>query len=168
MTEGGASHELDLEVPAALDGERVDRALSLLAGVTRRVAADAVASGSVRIGDAVVRTRSTLLTEGDRLRAVVTVPEVAGPQADPSVQFEVVYADDDLVVVDKPAGLVVHHGAGQHGGTLVDGLLAQFPELAGLADAGLGESTRPGIVTGSTRGRRDCWWSPAHRGVSSR
>jgi len=49
-------------------------------------------------------------------------------------------------VVDKPAGLVVHHGAGHGGGTLVDGLLARFPELADLAAAGTGDAARPGIV----------------------
>ena len=50
------------------------------------------------------------------------------------------------MVVDKPAGLVVHHGAGHHGGTLVDGLLARFPDLVDLADAGGGDPGRPGIV----------------------
>jgi len=62
------------------------------------------------------------------------------------VAFTVVHAEDDFVVVDKPAGLVVHHGAGHRGATLVDGLLARFPDLAGLAERGVGERDRPGIV----------------------
>ena len=53
----------------------------------------------------------------------------------------VVYADDDVIVVDKPAGLVVHPGAGNPTGTLVNGLLHRFPEIAGV-----GEPNRPGIV----------------------
>ena len=53
----------------------------------------------------------------------------------------VVYEDADLVVVDKPAGLVVHPGAGREGGTLVNGLLARYPEIAGV-----GQPDRPGIV----------------------
>jgi 23S rRNA pseudouridine1911/1915/1917 synthase len=54
----------------------------------------------------------------------------------------VVYADDDVIVVDKPAGLVVHPGAGHERGTLVNGLLAEFPDLAGDRVA----PDRPGIV----------------------
>jgi 23S rRNA pseudouridine1911/1915/1917 synthase len=61
--------------------------------------------------------------------------------ADDSVEFEVVYDDDDVIVIDKPPGLVVHPGAGNAEGTLVHGLLAHYPEIAGV-----GESDRPGIV----------------------
>jgi 23S rRNA pseudouridine1911/1915/1917 synthase len=66
-----------------------------------------------------------------------------GVGADPSVDVRVVYADDDIVVVDKPPGLVVHPGAGHRTGTLVQGLVARFPDLA---DAGAGDADRPGIV----------------------
>ena len=55
--------------------------------------------------------------------------------------FGIVHVDDDVIVIDKPAGLVVHPGAGNATGTLVNGLLAQFPEIAGV-----GEEIRPGIV----------------------
>lgn len=137
---------LDVLVPASLDGQRVDRVLSLLCNVPRRVAAQAVADGSVRIDGRPVRTRSTTLRSGQRLEATVAVPAADVAVADPTVAFEVVYADDDLLVVDKPAGLVVHHGAGHAGGTLVDGLLARFPDLADLARAGVGDPARPGIV----------------------
>ena len=66
---------------------------------------------------------------------------------DPSVAFAVVHEDADLVVVDKPAGLVVHHGAGHHGGTLVDGLSGRAsPICVALAEAGGGDPDRPGIV----------------------
>ena len=61
--------------------------------------------------------------------------------ADASIEFPVVYEDDHIIVVDKPAGLVVHPGAGNPTGTLVNGLLARYPELAGV-----GEADRPGIV----------------------
>jgi 23S rRNA pseudouridine1911/1915/1917 synthase len=62
-------------------------------------------------------------------------------QPDPAVVVPVVYADDDVVVVDKPAGLVVHPGAGHAAGTMVNGLLAAFPDLADV-----GDPARPGIV----------------------
>ncbi len=65
----------------------------------------------------------------------------AAPLGDPEVRVDVRYADDDVIVVAKPAGLVVHPGAGHAGGTLVNGLLARYPEIAGL-----GDEMRPGIV----------------------
>lgn len=137
---------LDLEVPASLDGMRVDRALSLLGGVPRRVAAEAVAESRVQVDGAPVAARSTPLRSGQRLQAALPPAVEDRPRPDDTVDFTVVYADDDLVVVDKPAGLVVHHGAGRGGGTLVDGLVARFPELTRLADAGVGDPARPGIV----------------------
>jgi 23S rRNA pseudouridine1911/1915/1917 synthase len=60
---------------------------------------------------------------------------------DPTVDVAVAYEDPDLLVVDKPAGLVVHPGAGQHAGTLVHGLLARYPEIRAV-----GQPDRPGIV----------------------
>jgi 23S rRNA pseudouridine1911/1915/1917 synthase len=69
------------------------------------------------------------------------LPTVALPAADPTVAFTVVYDDEHVIVVDKPAGLVVHPGAGKPDGTLVNGLLARYPELAEV-----GEAHRPGIV----------------------
>jgi len=65
----------------------------------------------------------------------------AGPAPDPDVGVPVVYADADVIVVDKPSGLVVHPGAGHDGGTLVNGLVAVFPELRGVGDL-----HRPGVV----------------------
>ena len=67
-------------------------------------------------------------------------PGGGGPVADPSSRCWV-HDDQDVIVVDKPAGLVVHPGAGQSRATLVNGLLARYPELAEVGDAG-----RPGIV----------------------
>jgi 23S rRNA pseudouridine1911/1915/1917 synthase len=138
--------QLDVEVPAALDGQRVDRALSMLTGVSRRVAAEAVVSGRVVVDGEVVQARSTALRAGQRLGALLGEEPVSGPRPDAQVTFTVLHADRDLIVVDKPAGLVVHHGAGHRAGTLVDGLLARFPDLAELAGAGVGDPQRPGIV----------------------
>lgn len=133
-------------VPSALDGERVDRAVAILTGLTRSEVAALVAGGGVKIGGRPVSSRSRRVVEGDELE--ITVPDDAGavalgPEADSSVDVAVVHADDDLVVVDKPAGLVVHAGAGHRTGTLVHGLLALFPDLASI---GVGEPARPGIV----------------------
>jgi 23S rRNA pseudouridine1911/1915/1917 synthase len=130
-------------VPAALAGERVDRAVSLLTGLARGEVSDLVADGAVRLGGRAVRTRSTRVAEGDELE--VDVPDAAARKppvgADPSVTVPVVHADEEVIVVDKPQELVVHPGAGNAEGTLAAGLLARFPELAGV-----GEEERPGIV----------------------
>lgn len=129
-------------VPAALAGERLDRAVALLGDLTRTVASDLVRDGQVRVDGAVRTRRSERLAEDQVVEFVVPDrdPEpTLAPEAD--VTIPVVYADDDLVVVDKPAGLVVHPGAGNDTGTLVHGLLAGFPELAAV-----GEEHRPGIV----------------------
>ena len=133
-------------VPAPLAGERVDRAVALLTGLPRRAVAELVGEGRISVDGLVVDTRSRALAVGQTLRVEVAPPADQGPRADAAVDFDVVYEDPFLVVVGKPAGLVVHHGAGHTGGTLVDGLLARFPELGRLAAAGAGEADRPGIV----------------------
>jgi len=76
----------------------------------------------------------------------------AAPAGDAEVSFEVVFADDDVVVVDKPAGLVVHPGPGHRTGTLVHGLVARFPDIASLPGAVGSDPERPGIVHRLDRG----------------
>ncbi len=144
---------ISVTVPASLDGVRVDRAVALLADVSRAAVDDLVADGRVAVDGRVVTSRSTKLVEGQTLdvdRPDVVV--VAGPEGDPSVEFVVVHADDDVVVVDKPAGLVVHPGAGHSSGTLVHGLIARFPDVAGLPGLVGSEPDRPGIVHRLDRG----------------
>jgi 23S rRNA pseudouridine1911/1915/1917 synthase len=129
-----------LVVPETLAGERVDRAVALLTGWTRSEVQELVESGAVLVDGARV-PKSRKLEVGSVIE-VLAEPEVAGlPEADPSVEVVVRYEDDDLVVVAKPAGLVVHPGAGHPDGTLVNGLLARYPEIAGV-----GDPARPGIV----------------------
>jgi len=140
-------------VPASLDGVRVDRAVAMLADVSRAAVDGLVASGRVALDGRVVTSRSAKLVEGQTL-AVDRPDEVveAGPESDPGVEFTVVHADDQVVVVDKPAGLVVHPGAGHRSGTLVNGLVARFPDLAALPGLVGSEPDRPGIVHRLDRG----------------
>ncbi|MEA2717116.1 MAG: rRNA synthase [Actinomycetota bacterium] len=129
-------------IPGALDGERLDRVVSLLCDLTRREAAALVAAGGVRVGGHPVTNRSSRVAQGDDLdidRPPPTVPFKPWPQDD--VEVPVVHVDEHVIVVDKPAGLVVHPGAGQKAGTLVNGLLATYPEIATV-----GAQERPGIV----------------------
>ncbi len=145
--------ELSLVVPESLDGVRVDRAVALLADLSRSSVNELVEGGRVTVDGRVVRSRSTTLRLGQELR-VDRIEERApsAPVGDPTVVFTVVDADPDVIVVDKPAGLVVHPGAGHRSGTLVHGLLAQFPELASVADAVGADPDRPGIVHRLDRG----------------
>jgi 23S rRNA pseudouridine1911/1915/1917 synthase len=130
------------EVPGALAGERLDRVVSMVAGISRADASAKLAAGEVLLSGRVVTTRTTRVAEGDVVELDVAEPDpTGGLEADPAVAVPVVHEDADLVVVDKPAGLVVHPGAGQRTGTLVGGLLARYPEIAGV-----GDPARPGIV----------------------
>ena len=144
---------LTVTVPASLDGVRVDRAVALLADLSRSSVNTLVAEGRVQVDGRTVRSRSTALRLGQELQVDrMEAHPPTGPEADPSVMFTVVHADADVIVVDKPAGLVVHPGAGHRSGTLVHGLLADFPDLASLPDAVGADRDRPGIVHRLDRG----------------
>ncbi|HEX3946335.1 MAG TPA: RluA family pseudouridine synthase [Acidimicrobiales bacterium] len=158
-------------VPALLDGVRVDRAVALLAEVSRSRAAELVGEGRVSVDGRPVVTRSTPLAAGTTLTVDLPAVDDQGPVAEPEVAFAVVHQDDQLVVIDKPAGLVVHPGAGHASGTLVGGLLARFPDLAELGTAGVCDPERPGIVHRLDRGTSGLLvvarTEPAYRSLAS-
>jgi 23S rRNA pseudouridine1911/1915/1917 synthase len=141
---------LSISVPAALDGVRVDRAVSLLTGRSRSEVAALVAEGRVLVDGAPERRRSAPLRAGSLLVVPPAPPVTIGVHPDPDVAFGVVLADEDVIVVDKPWDLVVHPGAARREGTLVAGILARFPEVGELG--ALGEPDRPGIVHRLDRG----------------
>src|SRR5579884_2354149 len=120
-------------VPASAAGSRLDKFLAELLG-SRAAAERAIAAGA--LVDGVARPKSHRLEGGEE----VTLPaeEEAAAGADEAVpDVRIAYEDPHLLVVDKPAGLVVHHGAGHARGTLVDVLAGR---IAG------GEADRPGVV----------------------
>jgi 23S rRNA pseudouridine1911/1915/1917 synthase len=129
-------------IPSLLAGERIDRVIAMLTGRPRAEIAELVASGAVRVGGQPVTTRSRRMHEGEVLEVDLPAALPSGLEGDAGVVAPIVFADDTVVVVDKPPGLVVHPGAGNRTGTLVQGLLVQFPQLA----AGPGDPQRPGIV----------------------
>ncbi|MEC8998850.1 MAG: RluA family pseudouridine synthase [Actinomycetota bacterium] len=129
-------------VPAVLVGERIDRVVALLADVSRSRAGDSIDRGLVSLNGVVVGLRSRRVAGGEELVVVDLGREATHvPEPDPSVAIDFLHEDDQVLVVDKPAGLVVHPGAGNLEGTLVNGLLARYPDLAGV-----GSAARPGIV----------------------
>jgi 23S rRNA pseudouridine1911/1915/1917 synthase len=133
-------------VPELLSGVRIDRGVSMAANVSRAAAARLIEEGRVLVDGEPVRLGRGTLRAGATLTVRLPPEERAGVAAEPSVRFEVVHADEAVAVVNKPAGLVVHPGAGHGEGTLVGGLLAQFPDLAELVRAGVCAPDRPGIV----------------------
>lgn len=129
-------------VPPAMAGERIDRFVSLVLDVSRSVATAVVADHGVVVDGSPATSGKARLTEGQTVTIDPSkVPVVEPPGPDESVVFAVIHDDADIIVIDKPAGLVVHPGAGNAEGTLVNGLLAKYPEIATV-----GEQFRPGIV----------------------
>ena len=132
-------HE-ELAVPAALAGERVDRAVALLTGWSRSEVQALIAAEAVLVDGAPV-AKSRKLEEGEVVEVLAEPPSPGLPAPDPSIEVTARHEDEAVVVIAKPAGLVVHPGAGHADGTLVHGLLARYPELADV-----GDPNRPGIV----------------------
>jgi len=126
-------------VPPALAGERVDRAVALVTGWSRADVQALLERDAVLVDGRAV-PKSYRLAAGDVVE-VVDAPTADAPPAPEPVPLAVVFEDADVIVVDKPAGLVVHPGAGNPHGTLVNGLLAHAPEIAAV-----GDPMRPGIV----------------------
>ncbi len=142
-----------VEIPMSLDGVRVDKAVALVADLSRSAVNALIEEGRIRVDGVTVRSRSTALACGQELQIDRSpVQPLRPPEPDPSVAYEVVHEDTELIVVDKPAGLVVHPGAGHRTGTLVNGLLHRYPDLGSLPDAVGTDIDRPGIVHRLDRG----------------
>ncbi len=125
-----------LAVPADFAGRRVDQtAAALLPEFSRSRLRAWIEGGALTVDGLKVRPRM-LLKGGERidLMAELAAAVAVGPEPIP---LTVIYADDAVLVVDKPAGLVVHPGAGNRSGTLQNALLHRYPELAVLPRAGL-------------------------------
>ena len=123
-------------------GERLDRIVAMVTGVSRAEVADLVADGAVRVDGVVASSRSVRLAEGRRgdRRRPIAPSRPAGARARRRA-FPVVHEDDDVIVVDKPAGLVVHPGAGH---ARARWCTACWPGTRRWP--GSGDPDRPGIV----------------------
>ncbi|MEP6810637.1 MAG: RluA family pseudouridine synthase [Chthoniobacterales bacterium] len=131
---------IECEVTPERAGLRLDRFLALeLPEFSRSRLQALITDGCVKLNGAQPRTRELVKT-GDRVELEVPALEKieAGPEA---IAFPILFEDEDLIVLDKPAGLVVHPGAGNLDGTLVNALLHHCATLSGI-----GGKERPGIV----------------------
>lgn len=135
----GGEHTIEGELISA--GERLDKALSLISGLSRERIKALLSEGRVRIDGQVITQPSHKSTAGARF--AVTIPATAPAAAEPqAIPLNIVFEDDDLIVIDKPAGLVVHPAAGNLDGTLVNALLHHCRGQL----SGIGGVARPGVV----------------------
>lgn len=121
-------------------GERLDVLSAEAADVTRSRAGALIRDGRVRVNGQVQTKAGFRLRAGDRIE--LALPEAAPARVEAQdIPIEVLYQDDDLAVVYKPSGMVVHPAAGNPDGTLVNALLRKLDHLSGV-----GGEIRPGIV----------------------
>lgn len=126
-------------IEQGLAGERLDVIVARLAGLSRARAQKLLEEGLVAVSG-VRRKANYRPLAGERLE--MEIPELKAPELHPeAIPLEILYEDDDLLVLNKPQGLVVHPAAGHSSGTLVNALLHHCPVLSGV-----GGFARPGIV----------------------
>lgn len=138
----------DFEVPASDAGERLDKlVLAALPDLTRAQVQALIKEGRVTVDDRPIKA-GVKLRGGEQIRVALPSDETAGEAdaiAPEAIDLKILYEDDDLVVLEKPAGLTVHPGVGNENGTLANALLARYPELAEMQGAPEAEG-RMGIV----------------------
>ncbi|HEY7299516.1 MAG TPA: RluA family pseudouridine synthase [Xanthobacteraceae bacterium] len=123
-------------------GERLDRVLaSRFADLSRSRLKALILAGAVSIGARTIRDPNHRVNAGDALTIEIPAPQPAAPAGE-DIPLTVLFEDDELIVIDKPKGLVVHPAAGNRSGTLVNALIAH----CGASLSGIGGVLRPGIV----------------------
>jgi len=125
--------------PVGSEPARLDMIVGALQGLTRSMAQRLIEAGWVTVNGTSQKS-SLKLRGGEHITVTLPPPTAEGPEAE-SIPLEILYEDHDVVVVNKPAGMVVHPGAGNISGTLVNALLAHCRDLSGI-----GGELRPGIV----------------------
>ena len=143
--QGSSRHHagrLEVTVTGNEGSARLDRVLAThLADMSRSRLKALILDGAVMIGSAAIRDPAYHVAFGDTI--IIDVPEAAEPApAGEQIALNIVHEDDDIIVIDKPAGLVVHPAAGHATGTLVNALIAH----CGTSLSGIGGVRRPGIV----------------------
>jgi 23S rRNA pseudouridine1911/1915/1917 synthase len=128
-------------VPAGQRPGRVDRYAADLTGLSRSFVQRLISEGRVTADGRPLRA-NTIVDPGTSLRVEVPPPVEAGPQPDNTIDVPVVYEDEDILIIDKPSGLVVHPAPGHQDGTLVNALLGHHGDSFG----GIAGVRRPGIV----------------------
>ncbi len=135
---------IDIVIPETAAGERLDRAIAnLRPDLSRSRAKALIAEGKLRAAetDATISEPALRVKPGQHFRLYLDPPVAAIPKAQ-AIALDIVFEDADLIVIDKPAGLVVHPAPGNPDRTLVNALIAH----CGASLSGIGGVARPGIV----------------------
>jgi len=133
-----ANLKIALNVPADCSGLRLDQILArLLAQHSRSRLQGWIREGRVVVGGMTVLEPRHKLSAGESIELAEAPDPLAESSNSENIPLPVVYEDDSLLVLDKPAGLVVHPGSGNWTGTLLNGLLYHAPQLAGVPRAGI-------------------------------
>lgn len=129
--------DINLTVPAKAKGERLDKWLATqLADYSRSRLQQWIAEGAVLV-DGLAQSANFKL-KGSEMLHISTSWQPAGPwEGEAGIDLDVHYEDDDLLIVNKPAGLITHPGTGNRHGTLANALLYRYPKLAGITRAGI-------------------------------
>lgn len=128
--------KINHEVPFEYAGQRLDQVVAALCpDFSRSQLQKWIKAGSVLVDGAVLKPKERL--EGGELLEIQATYSVQTPFEPEAIKLNIVYEDDDILVINKPAGLVVHPAAGNWSGTLVNGLLSHCPELEQLPRAGI-------------------------------
>ena len=139
------ARRLEFNIPPEVAGTRLDRCLSrLIPDSSRAYLQKLIKSGAVRCGSELCTVPRQPVSGGMRIE--IDMPEAEDPDVLPTAEpfaFDILYEDEWMLVIDKPAGVVVHPAAGNSDGTIVNALLGRYPEWNELF-AGVG--VRPGIV----------------------
>jgi len=131
--------KIEFIFPVDSEPARLDLVVGVMDGLTRSMARRLIEAGQVTV-DGTKEKPSLKLRGGEKVVVTIPPPVPAEPAAE-TIPLEILYEDIDLVVVNKPAGMVVHPGAGNASGTLVNALLGHCHDLSGI-----GGELRPGIV----------------------
>ncbi len=137
-----SSQRFEIAAGAEDKGARLDRFLAdRIAELSRTRLKALILEGAVEVSGRTVRDPEYRVNAGDEIAVGVPEAEPAKPAGE-KIPLDIVYEDKDVVVIDKPAGLVVHPAAGNRSGTLVNALIAH----CGVSLSGIGGEKRPGIV----------------------
>jgi 23S rRNA pseudouridine1911/1915/1917 synthase len=131
----------EVGITAAESGDRIDRVLAARTGLSRSRVKSLILDGAVKIGVRTIHDAAMRVNFGETVTVAVPPPEDPEPLAE-RIPLDIVYEDDEIIVIDKPPGLVVHPAAGHAAGTLVNALIAH----CGASLSGIGGVKRPGIV----------------------
>ena len=145
---GKSTQKLELQVTEKIEpqpngtiSDRLDRWLSIqLPDISRSRLQKLIEEGNVLVNDRICRSKKLKLVLGDRITVTIPTPQKLDLQPE-AIPLDILYEDEELIIINKPAGMVVHPAPGNYEGTLVNALLYHCDNLAGI-----GGVERPGIV----------------------